>query len=115
MASILIAIVPLYETFFDGDFDILPFDLLLVLLVSVLLEMNHSNAATYLTTKNEVPFLSSSLISGVVIVVASIISVVVLELGLLGVLLSYFLTQLSFNNWYWPYVAFKDLKKSENN
>lgn len=82
----------------------------LILLLSIyFLEMNHSIAATLITTKNTVPFLKPALISGIMIVILILLSLNFTNLGLYGVILSQGLVQLAYNNWKWPVEVSKDL------
>ena len=80
-----------------------------VYLVSVILENNHSQFASLIITKNEVPIVPSSLISGLFILILTFVSLQFTSLGLLGVVLVPFFVQLSYNNWRWPLFIFKDL------
>lgn len=82
---------------------------LIFLLFIYLLELNHSIAASMITTKNEIPFVKSSLFSGIGIVILSLILLNYSNLGILSVLLSQFFVQISYNNWKWPRVILKDL------
>lgn len=88
---------------------LLPKEILIIILGMLFLEANHSNFATLITTKNEVPFVTPSIISGFAIVIFSLISIIYLELGLIGIILSQGVVQLLYNNWKWPVVVFKDL------
>lgn len=71
----------------------------IIILIVVYLETNHSNCATLITTKNEVPFVISSLLSGTGVLFFGLISVKYLELGILGLLLAQGIVQLLYNNW----------------
>ncbi|MFW9616606.1 O-unit flippase-like protein [Aquabacterium sp.] len=73
----------------------------------MLLEMNHSLAAGYLTTHNHVPFLRAGLFSGLLICVLSV--AVVQQFDVIGLILAQGLVQLAYNNWKWPREARKDL------
>jgi O-antigen/teichoic acid export membrane protein len=73
----------------------------------LLLELNHSVAATYLTTTNAVPFLAAALISGAATFIASVIAVRVF--GLWGVIIVQGVVQLSYNNWKWPMLAMRHM------
>ena len=81
--------------------------LLAVAAVIFFLEMNHSLAATFITTKNEVPFVRASLLSGGSVIVLSAILCGSFELGVLGLLMGQGVSQLVYNNWRWPLVAWK--------
>jgi O-antigen/teichoic acid export membrane protein len=79
---------------------------LIVLSIVILLELNHSLAATYLTTLNITPFLRSSIISGVAILAASTLIATQSANPSLGLLiLTQGAIQLLYNNWRWPYEA----------
>lgn len=81
---------------------------LLLLFGTVLfLELNHSIAATYLTTTNDVPFLKSALLSGAAIFIASLLAIKFF--GLWGVIAVQGIVQLCYNNWKWPSVAMRHL------
>lgn len=82
---------------------------LIILLFIYFLEMNHSMAATMLTTKNIVPFLKPALLSGIIIVILMLFSLNFTKLGLYGVILSQGIVQLVYNNWKWPLEVCKDL------
>ncbi|SCX76968.1 O-unit flippase-like protein [Alkaliphilus peptidifermentans] len=79
------------------------------LLIILFLEMNHTNFATLITTKNIVPFVKPAIFSGFLILGLSLISVVFLNLGLWGLLIAQGLVQGSYNNWKWPKEVLKDL------
>jgi len=86
--------------FIGSKTELLPMWPLALLGFIFLLEMNHSIAATYLTTMNRIPFLYSSLISGLGIMVMALMSIN--QLGVLGLIASQGLVQLAYNNWKWP-------------
>ena len=71
------------------------------------LEINHSIFAAYLTTKNNIPFVSSALISGAAIVILDIIFTPIY--GLWAIIIVQGFVQLAYNNWYWPCVVLKEL------
>ncbi|PKM93721.1 MAG: hypothetical protein CVU84_14155 [Firmicutes bacterium HGW-Firmicutes-1] len=73
------------------------------------LEFNHSTFATLITTKNEVPFVKSAIISGPLIVVLSIILVGPFKMGVIGMMLAQSVVQLCYNNWVWPLKVFHEL------
>lgn len=76
----------------------------------LLLEMIHSNAATFITTRNRVPFVSSSILSGVAMVLISLFLINFTDLGLWSLLISQAVIQLLYNNWKWPLEVNKELK-----
>lgn len=75
---------------------------LYVMALAMLLELNHSLAATLITTTNRIPFVQASIISGVAIVVISAFLVGYVGLGVLGLVSAQFFVQILYNNWRWP-------------
>jgi len=74
------------------------------------LEMNHGLSALFITTINQVPFVRAALLSGLAFI---FMSFVLLEpLGLWGLIVAQGVVQLAYNNWKWPLMASKMLKKS---
>lgn len=69
------------------------------------LEWNHSTFSTLITLSNKIPFVRSSLISGILILLLGILVATTSSYGIIGLILSQGLVQLSFNNWYWPKYA----------
>ncbi|GEM68195.1 hypothetical protein SMI01S_18010 [Sphingobacterium mizutaii NBRC 14946 = DSM 11724] len=68
----------------------------------VILENNHSNFGTLIVTKNEVPFLKSSLIAGVFVALGDFLVLNYLSIGVLGLILVQGIVQLAYANWKWP-------------
>ena len=73
----------------------------ITLLVVYLLEVQHSNYATMITTGNQVPFVGAAIYSGIAIVILSIILMNFTKLGVWALIISQGVVQLSYNNWYW--------------
>ncbi|MBO1273672.1 hypothetical protein J3L11_18760 [Shewanella sp. 4t3-1-2LB] len=90
---------------------LLPTYLLAFVALIYLLEHIHSLCGIYLTTYNRVPFLWPSIISGGLIFISSIVACNNLAIGVMGLLIPQFIVQLCFNNWYWPYITYRDLIK----
>lgn len=82
---------------------------LVILAIILTLELNHSLAATYLTTLNKTPFLIPSILSGISVLILSILSVIYSEPNLGILILIQGLVQLTYNNWKWPYEAARQL------
>lgn len=82
-----------------------------IMLLQSCLETNHVNAATFLLTKNEVPFFKASLISAAATLILLVIGVVWLDLGLWGMVLAPAIAQGVYQNWKWPSVVIKELNQ----
>jgi len=82
-----------------------------IMLLQSCLETNHVNAATFLLTKNEVPFFKASLISAAATLMLLVIGVIYLDLGLWGMVLAPTIAQGVYQNWKWPSVVIKELHK----
>ncbi len=85
---------------------------LALLAAILLLELNHSLFATYLTTLNQVPFVKAALLSGMAIVSGGLLSIQWLGWGLLGMISAQGLVQLAYNNWQWPRLALRQMQCS---
>lgn len=79
-----------------------------IILVTLTLELIHSMFATVYLSTNKVPFLIPAILSGIIILISSFY--LVSDYGLLGVLFSQFIVQLSCNNWYPIYLFRKKFK-----
>jgi len=88
---------------------LLPQLLMSLLALVVMLEMNHSNAAFVITTANDVPFVVPSLLSGIAIVLLSMI-LVRNGAGALGAILAQGLVQAAYSNWKWPLMAWRGIQ-----
>lgn len=90
----------------------LPAPMLLFLGVILLLELNHSVAATIIVSGNTVPFANPALISGMAMLLVSVLLITQTSLGLWALLLSQFLVQIAYNNWKWPLAIGQELGRS---
>lgn len=99
-------------TFIGSNAVLPPLWLLSIYALIVLLELNHSNFATFIITKNNIPFVESALIAGGFIAIGSFLSLEYTSLGILGLILVQGITQLAYSNWKWPYVVCKEFKIS---
>ena len=88
----------------------LPTEMLVLYLICSLLEMNYSLCTSYLTTKNQIPFVKSMIITGMSIILLSFVVTYYLKAGLLGVILSQLFVQSLYNNWKWPLTVYQDLR-----
>lgn len=81
---------------------------LFILILASLLELNHSLFASFITTKNIVPFVVPAIVSGAMISFASFVMLSMTSWGVFGVLLAQFFVQAVYNNWKWPLVVLED-------
>ena len=89
---------------------LLPSGLLILVFLQHYLEYNHSNAAQYLLSRNEVPFFKASLLSAIGVLILLMIFVVWLDMGVLGMILAPMLVQAAYQNWKWPLEVVRELK-----
>lgn len=108
VALVLVGI-PILD-FLKVNTSLVPMNLLTVMLIMYGLELNHSISATFLTTLNQVPFLYSSIISGIFIVLVSLSIAKFTMFGVVGIVLGQLIIQALYNNWYWPFRVWKELK-----
>lgn len=88
--------------------NLLPVGQLSLFAIIIFFELNHTIAATYLTTINKVPFVNAAILSGITITVIDFIATPLY--GVWGVLMVQGLVQLAYNNWKWPLEAAKHLE-----
>ena len=91
----------------------LPTGLLILVFVQHYLEYNHSNAAQYLLSRNEVPFFKASLMSACGVLILLGVFVVWLDMGVLGMILSPMIVQAAYQNWKWPLEVVRELRCKE--
>lgn len=84
--------------------------ILILYMIVILLELNHSFFATMIVIGNKVPFVGVSIITAILIVVGSFLSLSLTHLGVLGLVLVQGIVQLSYSNWKWPLVIFREFK-----
>lgn len=106
-AGVLIVFGSVVLAMIGSKTHLLDTNLLALLSIIMFFEMNHSFFATYLTTFNEIPFVRAALISGVGVVMASVLAVSVFHLGVWGMVLAQGIVQAAYNNWRWPMMAMK--------
>jgi len=94
---------------FDKEDLLLPKEMLFFMFLFSLLEFNHSSAGNILLSGNKVPFFKSSLLSGIITVFLLFIFLKYTSLGIYGVIFAPGIAHL-YNNFKWPYEAFKLLK-----
>lgn len=78
-------------------------DMLFFMLLINLLDFNHNNCATAITTGNIIPHAYPMIISGIMIVLLSWVLYSETNLGLWSVVVSQGIVQVVYNNWIWPY------------
>lgn len=99
--------------FFNVEIKFLSIEYVLLLSFIYLLEMNHSVCANIITTKNKIPFVWASLISGISIVALSIILTFNFNYGIIGLILAQGCIQLLYNNWKWPLEVYRGFLKTK--
>jgi len=111
-SAILVLWGPRLLSIIHSNSQLLPTNVLILLAIVLFLEQNHSTFATFITMDNTVPFVKASIISGIAIVVVSILSIKLTHLGIIALILSQGMVQLAYNNWYWPVYVIRKEKLS---
>jgi len=104
----IIYLAPILLNLINANSTLLPTKYLLLMGIIIFLEQNHATFASLITLTNRVPFLRASLISGLLIIVMSLLSIYLTNLGVLGLIIVQGIVQLSYNNWYWPRFVLKE-------
>lgn len=85
----------------------------LLLGMYIFLEFNHGHLfASFLQTKNVVPFVIPTLLTGIGIVLLSFILLEFVGIGLLSIIVANLVCQLAYNNWKWPMIVLMELDLS---
>lgn len=87
-------------------------EFLVVYALVLFLENNHSFFASLIVTGNIVPFVKPSLISGGAIILGILLSFEIFGANYWAMILVPGIVQLSYNNWKWPIVVFKEFEIS---
>ena len=83
--------------------------MIIVLLVSAFLDSNQNMATSLLLTGNEVPFMKSTFISGILSFLILLFCLNFTHLGIWGMIISPAIALLIYSSWKWPYVISKQL------
>lgn len=86
--------------------------ILVVYCIVMLLEYNHSNFASLISTNNKVPFAPASIITGIGVCIGIFLVMHYTTWGILGIVIVQGLCQASYQNWKWPMLALKELHVS---
>lgn len=86
--------------------------MLIALLVINLLEHNHSVSAGFIMADNKIPFFIPSLVSGAATVLLLWIFLEPMHMGMWGLILAPGIAQLAYQNWKWPSVIIRELRKA---
>lgn len=111
LGTLLLAFVGQYALTIIGSNALLPStSILLIYSLVMFWEGNHSYFSTFIITKNDIPFVKSSLISGVIIATGSYLSLEYTTMGILGLVLVQGLSQVAYSYWKWPCVVCKEFR-----
>ena len=108
-AAVIVFAVPAALHMIGSKVSLIPLPALLLMALVFLLEAQYSATTFVITTGNDVPFLTASVLSGVA-VAAVVTGVSWLGYGIFAVILCQGLVQLVYNYWYWPYRAWQETK-----
>jgi O-antigen/teichoic acid export membrane protein len=90
-------------------------NLILLFAIVYLMEITHGNCALFLTTKNNIPFVKSTIITGIIHVLVTFLLLNFSDFGIYTFPLSLIFVQFLYNSWKWPLEVFKDLRSIRNN
>ena len=105
-----LVVAPLLLTLIKSNIALPSITILVLYLIVMLLELNHSFFATMIVIGNKVPFVGISLFTGALIILGSYFSLVFTDWGILGLVLVQGFVQLAYSNWKWPLIICKEFK-----
>ncbi len=82
---------------------------LLFMSLYMFLYQNNSLFASYISNTNKIPYVKAFLVSGIIMVLLSVLLLKYTPLGIWALMLSQAFVQLCYNNWKWPSVVMRDL------
>jgi hypothetical protein len=90
------------NTFFNQN-------VILIMAISSFISLNSGLCGAIISTKNYIPFMKPSLISGICTILLLIVLSKFTNLGLVGMAMAPGVIDLCYQGWKWPLVVFKDL------
>ncbi|MEQ5161777.1 hypothetical protein ABN196_14075 [Proteus terrae] len=105
---IIYAVPPLFQLL-KINTSILNENQLWLLAIVFTLQLNHSISGHILTIENKIPFAYPSLVSGFLTLLLSLILIPIYNIN--GAIYALFISQLIFNNWFWPIKCYLFLRK----
>jgi len=105
----LIFVGPPLLIFIKSNTHLLSSSMIFVFLIVAFLEANHGMSGLLLLTKNEVPFVKASLISGLAVLALLFISFNYTGLGIWGMIIASGIAQAVYQNWKWPLMVKREL------
>ena len=108
----LLFILPHFLFFINSNVQTPSITIMVIFAVVSFLEGNHSHFAAFITTKNNVPFVTSSLVAGFCIGLGNYLILSKTDYGIIGLIIVSGLVQASYANWKWPVVILNEFKIS---
>jgi O-antigen/teichoic acid export membrane protein len=94
---------------FESKVELPSIYLTIIFSLLVIIDTHHQLFNSFLSSKNEFPFVKATLISAILTSILTIIIVRILELDSYNIIIIPFITQLTYNYWYWPkYVCVRE-------
>jgi len=110
----LIFVGPWLLIFIHSKTHLLPAFMTFVFLIVAYLETNHGLAMQMLLTKNEVPFVKASILTGIASTISLYFALKYTSLGTWGLILAPGIAQIAYQNWKWPLMVIRDLNLKFN-
>lgn len=110
-AAFILFVMPAFLEMIGSNLSLLPLPTLALLAFIVLLEGFHSNAAFFITTANNVPFLRPAVLSGAAVAAGALL-LGWSGAGITAIVLWQGTVQLAYNNWRWPLMAWREIART---
>ncbi len=86
----------------NADINLLSTDLLILIMIQSVFSINYSIVNQLISTHNSVPYMKSSIFTGIAIVSSNFLILRFSQIGLIGIIISPILVQSIYNYWKWP-------------
>ncbi len=110
-ATVILFVVPALLLLIGSHISLLPLPALALLAGVLLLEGFHSNAAFFITTANNVPFLRPALLTGAAVAGGATL-LGWYGAGVVEIVLWQGAVQLAYSNWRWPLMAWREIART---
>lgn len=108
----MVTIAPPLLRLIGSNTDLPVIGVVLLYMLTMSLEYNHSLFAEMIVTGNDIPFVTAGIVSGICIVLLTVIFLRFTNMQLLGVVFAHFIVQIAYSNWRWPKWIFEEFNMS---
>lgn len=107
-AAIIIFLGPLFIELLKSKAQLPSMWIMIFFAINCLFANIHAQAAVFISTGNQIPFINAAVLSGIAIVLLTTL-LLYFNLGIISLILAPFIVHSAYNNWYWPRWAIREV------